>query len=221
MRASASRAGFDVDADDHVRAGHSRALHDVQADAAESEHDDVRAGLDLRRIDHGADAGRHAAADVADLVERRVLADLRDGDLRQHGEVGEGRAAHVVMRAACRRARTGWCRRASAPCPASRGSPCRGSSCATGTTCTGGTRACRAESRGRPCARSSRPGPTSTTIPAPSWPRIAGKRPSGSAPERVNSSVWQIPVALISTSTSPAFGPASCTVSIVSGAPAL
>jgi hypothetical protein len=32
------------------------------------------------------------------------------------------------------------------------------------------------------------------------------EQPSGSAPERVNSSVWQMPVALISTSTSPAFG---------------
>src|SRR6185312_4095358 len=38
-----------------------------------------------------------AAADVANLVERRVLADLRDGDFRQHGVVGERRAAHVVM----------------------------------------------------------------------------------------------------------------------------
>jgi hypothetical protein len=34
------------------------------------------------------------------------------------------------------------------------------------------------------------------------------------------SSVWQMPVALISTSTSPAFGPSSWTVSIVRGAPA-
>src|SRR5438105_4949211 len=64
------------------------------------------------------------------------------------------------------------------------------------------------------------PGPTSTTMPAPSWPRIAGKSPSGSAPESVNSSVWQIPVALISTMTSPAFGPSSCTVAISSGLPA-
>src|SRR5438477_7591693 len=64
------------------------------------------------------------------------------------------------------------------------------------------------------------PAPTSTTMPAPSWPRMAGKSPSGSAPERVNSSVWQMPVALISTSTSPAFGPASCTFSMASGLPA-
>src|SRR5947207_14991207 len=45
--------------------------------------------------------------------------------------------------------------------------------------------------------------------------------PSGSAPESVNSSVWQMPVALISTRTSPAFGPSRSTVSIASGAPAL
>src|SRR5262245_52982690 len=63
------------------------------------------------------------------------------------------------------------------------------------------------------------PGPTSTTMPAPSCPRIAGNRPSGSAPERVNSSVWHTPVALISTRTSPAFGPSSVTVVTSSGLP--
>src|SRR5262249_36434950 len=64
------------------------------------------------------------------------------------------------------------------------------------------------------------PGPTSTTMPAPSWPRMAGNSPSGSAPERVNSSVWQRPVALISTSASPARGPSRSTVSMTSGLPA-
>src|SRR5579863_1769390 len=63
------------------------------------------------------------------------------------------------------------------------------------------------------------PGPTSITTPAPSWPKITGNKPSGSPPERVNSSVWQTPVALISTSTSPALGPSISTVSVVSGAP--
>src|SRR3546814_1047644 len=63
------------------------------------------------------------------------------------------------------------------------------------------------------------PGPTSTTTPAPSWPRMAGNSPSGSAPDRVNSSVWQTPVALISTSASPALGPSSCTVSMLRGSP--
>src|SRR5262245_22822228 len=57
-------------------------------------------------------------------------------------------------------------------------------------------------------------------MPAPSWPRIAGNTPSGSAPDRVNSSVWQMPVALISTRTSPAFGPSKSTSWISSGFPA-
>src|SRR5437016_80040 len=65
------------------------------------------------------------------------------------------------------------------------------------------------------------PGPVSTTMPAPSWPRMAGKRPSGSAPDSVKASVWQMPVALISTRHSPARGPSRLTVSMVSGAPAL
>ena len=59
--------------------------------------DHVGAGLDLGGVDDGADAGGHAAADVAHLVERRVVADLRQRDLRQHGEIRERRAAHVVM----------------------------------------------------------------------------------------------------------------------------
>ena len=72
------------------------ALHDVEPDAAEPEHDDTGAGLDLGGVDHRADAGGDAAADVADLVERRVLADLRQRDLRQHRVIREGRGAHVM-----------------------------------------------------------------------------------------------------------------------------
>ena len=86
----------DVDADDLVGADHLGALDDVESDAAEPEHDDIGARRDLGGVDHGADAGRDAAADVAALVERRVLADLRHRDFRQHGEVRERRAAHIV-----------------------------------------------------------------------------------------------------------------------------
>ena len=89
--------GIDVDADDLVGAHHLRALDHVQADAAQAEHDDVGARLDLGGVDHRADAGGDAAADVADLVEGRVLADLRQRDLRQHRVVRERRAAHVVV----------------------------------------------------------------------------------------------------------------------------
>ena len=86
----------DVDADDPVRADQPRALDDVEPDPAEAEHDDVRPRLDLRGLDHRADAGRDPATDVASRLERRVLADLRHRDLGQHGEVREGRAAHVM-----------------------------------------------------------------------------------------------------------------------------
>src|SRR5262249_41157251 len=63
------------------------------------------------------------------------------------------------------------------------------------------------------------PTPVSTTTPAPSWPRIDGNNPSGSAPDKVNSSVWHTPVALISTRTSPARGPSSWTGATSSGWP--
>ncbi len=86
-----------VDADDHVGAGEPQPLHDIEADAAEAEDDGGRAFFDLRRIEHGADAGGDAAADIAGLVEGRVVADLGDRDLRQDGEIGEGRAAHIVV----------------------------------------------------------------------------------------------------------------------------
>ena len=88
---------IDVDTDDLVRAGHLRALQHVEADAAQAEHDDIVANLNLGRVDHCAHPGRHAAADIAGLVERRVGADLGHGDLRQHGEVREGRTAHIVI----------------------------------------------------------------------------------------------------------------------------
>ena len=64
------------------------------------------------------------------------------------------------------------------------------------------------------------PLPTSLTTPAPSCPKIAGKRPSGSSPDKVNSSVWHIPVAFISTKTSPKRGPSKSTSIISSGFPA-
>ena len=86
----------DVDSDDLVSADQLRALDHVEAYAAEAEHDNVRSGLDLGRVDHRTDSGRDSAADVAAGVERRVLADLGHRDLGQDGEVREGRAAHVM-----------------------------------------------------------------------------------------------------------------------------
>ena len=87
---------IDVDADDHIGAHHLRALNDIEPNAAKPEDDDIGARFHLGRIDHRADARRHAAADVADLVERRVLADLRQRDFRQHRVIRESRTAHVM-----------------------------------------------------------------------------------------------------------------------------
>src|SRR6202167_3513902 len=86
----------EVDADDLVGAHHPRALDDIEPNAAEAEHDHIRTRRDLGGVDHRADTGGHAAADVAALVERRVLADFGHRDFRQHGEIRESRAAHIV-----------------------------------------------------------------------------------------------------------------------------
>ena len=89
--------GVDVHAHDLVGAGEAGALDHVEPDAAEPENDDVRARFDLRGVDDRADARRHAAADVADLVEGGVLPDLCERDLGHDRELREGRAAHVVV----------------------------------------------------------------------------------------------------------------------------
>src|SRR5262249_16657378 len=87
---------IDIDADDHVGTGESEPLDDIEANAAEAEHGTFGAGLHSGGVEHGADAGRHAAANVANLVEGRVLTDLGHRDLGQHRKVGKGRCAHIV-----------------------------------------------------------------------------------------------------------------------------
>ena len=89
--------GISVDADYHVGADEAQALDHIEPDAAEAEDNALGAGLDLGGVDDGADARGDAAADVADLIERRVLADFRHRDLGQHGEIRECRTAHIVM----------------------------------------------------------------------------------------------------------------------------
>jgi hypothetical protein len=70
---------------------------DIEPDAAEPEDDAARAGLHLGSVENGADPGGDAAADVADLVEGSILANLGDRDLGQHGEIRESRCAHIVV----------------------------------------------------------------------------------------------------------------------------
>ncbi len=86
-----------IDADYFVGAHQTRTLNDIEADAAQAEHDHVGARLHFGGIDHRANAGGDAAADVAHLVKWRILTDLRHRNFGQHREIRECRAAHVVM----------------------------------------------------------------------------------------------------------------------------
>ena len=63
-----------------------------------------------------------------------------------------------------------------------------------------------------PGAGSVTPGPTASTIPAPSWPITAGQR-IGSVPSIAFRSEWQIPPACSRTRTSPGPGAASSSAS--------
>ena len=69
----------------------------TETDAAQTEHGDGGAGMHLGRVQHRPDAGRDAAAEQADLVERRVAANLGQRDLGHDGVLGKGRRAHVVV----------------------------------------------------------------------------------------------------------------------------
>jgi len=89
--------GVDVDAHDLVRADQPGTLDDVEPDAAEAEHDDVGPGLDPGGVDDGPDAGRDGRSLCSRPSRTRVLADLRERNLRQHREVRERGATHVVM----------------------------------------------------------------------------------------------------------------------------
>src|SRR3546814_13293326 len=88
--------GIDIDADDHVGARHLRALKHVEADAAETENDDIVAGNDLRRVHDCADASGGTATDIEAGLERRGFPDCRNPDLGQDGEAEEGCATHEM-----------------------------------------------------------------------------------------------------------------------------
>jgi predicted aminopeptidase len=53
--------------------------------------------MSIARIRPAFDTGRDAAAQQADLLQRCVLADLRDRDLRQYRVLAEGGRPHVVV----------------------------------------------------------------------------------------------------------------------------
>jgi hypothetical protein len=170
-----------VDADDLVGADHLRALNHVQADAAEAEHHHVGAGLDLGREQHRADTGGDAAADVADLVEGCVLAIFgQRSRARRCGCKGAAPGNSGLPPMEKRLVESGI---SPLPCVARIAVHrlvlrdrqllhCRHSGVYSGITWS-------------PALSDVTPAPTSSTTPAPSWPRIDGNSPSESAPDSV------------------------------------
>ncbi len=91
-----------VDRDDPRRAGDARALDDGLADAAAADDRDGRAGVHLRGVERGADAGGDAAADQRELVVGDARVDLDDRRLvarhrlGERAEAGHGRVVGAV-----------------------------------------------------------------------------------------------------------------------------
>ena len=114
---------LDVDRDDRMRACQHRAHHHRQPDAAAPDHADGGAGLDLGGVDHGANAGRDAAADQAGDVERKLGRDrqwppqrARPPPRRTSPPTGTGRPRRrrragtaASRRPACSRPSACWC----------------------------------------------------------------------------------------------------------------
>ena len=86
----------DVDGDDRRGAGHARALHGIEPDAAAADDDDAAADPHARRVDHGAEAGQHAAGDERGDVERHVRRNGRDLAVVDDDMLGESADAHAV-----------------------------------------------------------------------------------------------------------------------------
>ena len=72
--------GIEVDTNDAPCADQLGALNHVQSDATQAKYGNGRARLDVHGESDGTDAGGHATADVADLVEGRVLSHFCHGD---------------------------------------------------------------------------------------------------------------------------------------------
>ena len=95
-RASSSRSGGEVDADDALGALQAAAGDRAEPDHSRAEDGAGAAGLHRGGVDRRPEAGREAAGEEAGVLERRLGVDLRQGDLRHHRVLGEGRAAHEV-----------------------------------------------------------------------------------------------------------------------------
>ena len=171
-----------VDGDDHAaRRRCARPGSPTRPTPPQPKTATVEPGSTSRRVEHGADAGRDAAADQRGAVERHVVADLHDARSRAP--------------ASSRRSSRGW---RTGP-PACRSSESRGGSpgaaaqlrVAAEVRAAGEAHlAVAAEDREAGddvvarLARTSTWSPTASTMPAASWPRIGGRRDTGRARRR-------------------------------------
>ena len=86
-----------VDRDDVARARERRALDRVDADAADPVDHGRVARPDAARVDRGAPAGRHPAADQRHCLKRQVVVDLDARMLGHHRPLGErAEQAHLA-----------------------------------------------------------------------------------------------------------------------------
>src|ERR1700682_3914183 len=86
-----------IHAYDFVGANHACALDDVEADPAQTEYHHIGSRLYFGCVGHRANPGGHAATDVTHLVERGILPDFRQCNLRQHRKIRERGTSHVVV----------------------------------------------------------------------------------------------------------------------------
>ena len=91
-----------VDCDDGGRAGDVGRHDRAEADGARAGDDEAGAGADAQRTQHRAGAGLDAAAQRAEQLQRRVVADLDGVGLVGDGEGGEGGLARRTGRSASR-----------------------------------------------------------------------------------------------------------------------
>lgn len=87
----------DVHADDARGAGFFGAHDDGEPDAAEAEDGYGVAGFDFGGVMDRANTRGYATAQKADFLERRLVVDLCQRNLRHHGVLAEGARAHVVV----------------------------------------------------------------------------------------------------------------------------
>src|SRR5690606_17301933 len=74
-------ARVDVDGDDALGFGQNRSLNHREPNAAETEHRDAAAWLDLGGVEHCADTRRYPATQQTHQIERRLFVHFRQRDL--------------------------------------------------------------------------------------------------------------------------------------------